>query len=200
MQSGSPTFGGPESAVGLYATGQIARRYGLPWRAGGGGLTSSHTVDAQAAYEAFNTMLPAFLSGANLVMHTAGWLESGLVSSFDKFVLDLEILETLIAEFTPLVVDEESLAFGAHQEVGHGGHFLGAEHTLARFRDCFYRPFLSSSDNFDRWSRLGARDTATRAAEIWPKLLDAYEEPPLDAAIAAELDEYVTRRKGELGD
>jgi trimethylamine--corrinoid protein Co-methyltransferase len=200
MQSGSPTFGGPESAVGLYATGQIARRYGLPWRAGGGGLTSSQTVDAQAAYEAFNTMLPAFLAGANLVMHAAGWLESGLVSSFEKFVLDLEILQTLIAEFTPLVVDEESLAFGAHQEVGHGGHFLGAEHTLARFRDCFYRPFLSSSENEDRWRRLGARDTAARASEIWPRLLEAYEQPPLDPAIADELDQYVTRRKRELGD
>ena len=200
MQSGSPQFGGPESAVGLYCTGQIARHYGLPWRAGGGGLTSSQTADAQAAYEAFNTMLPAFMAGANLVMHTAGWLESGLVSSYDKMILDMEILRTLLAEFEPLVIDEESLAFGAHREVGHGGHFLGAEHTLARFRDCFYRPLVSSSDNYERWARTGGLNATARAAEIWPRLLEEYVQPPLDQAIAAELDEYVTRRRRELGD
>src|SRR5438094_919291 len=110
MQSGSPGFGGPESAVGLLCTGQLARHYGLPWRAGGGGLTSSQTVDAQAAYDALNTMLPAFLAGANLVMHAAGWLESGLVSCFEKFIVDIELLRVLREEFTPLRVDEESLA------------------------------------------------------------------------------------------
>ena len=135
MQSGSPGFGGPESAIGLLASGQIARRLGLPWRSGGGSLTSSQVPDAQAAYEGLNTMLPAFLAGANFVMHTAGWLESGLVSCYEKFVVDLEIVRTLREEFTPLEVDEASLAYGAHQEVGHGGHFLGAEHTLERFRD-----------------------------------------------------------------
>ena len=104
--------------------------------------------DAQAAYEGLNTMLPAFLAGANFVLHTAGWLESGLVSCYEKFVIDLEIVRTLREEFTPLEVDEASLAYGAHQEVGHGGHFLGAEHTLERFRDCFYRPLLSSTENY----------------------------------------------------
>ncbi len=157
MQSGSPGFGGPESAIGLFCSGQIARRLGLPWRAGGGALTSSQLPDAQAAYEGLNTMLPAFLAGANFVMHTAGWLESGLVSSYEKFVVDLEIVRTLREEFTPLEVDEASLAYGAHQEVGHGGHFLGAAHTLERFRDCFYRPLLSSTENFERWARNGGK-------------------------------------------
>ena len=108
-------------------------------------------------------MLPAFLAGANFVMHTAGWLESGLVSCYEKFVVDLEIVRTLREEFTPLEVDEASLAYGAHQEVGHGGHFLGAEHTLERFRDCFYRPLLSSTENFERWKRNGGSDSAERA-------------------------------------
>ena len=115
MQSGSPGFGGPESAIGLFCTGQIARRLGLPWRSGGGALTSSQLPDAQAAYEGLNTMLPAFLAGANFVMHTAGWLESGLVSCYEKFVIDLEIVRTLREEFTPLEVDEACLAYGAHQ-------------------------------------------------------------------------------------
>jgi trimethylamine--corrinoid protein Co-methyltransferase len=200
MQSGSPGFGGPESAIGLFCSGQIARRLGLPWRAGGGALTSSQVPDAQAAYEGLNTMLPAFLAGANFVMHTAGWLESGLVSSYEKFVVDLEIVRTLREEFTPLEVDEASLAYGAHQEVGHGGHFLGAAHTLERFRDCFYRPLLSSTENFERWARNGGKDSAARATAVWRAALERYEQPPMDAALREQLEEFVTRRRSELGD
>jgi trimethylamine---corrinoid protein Co-methyltransferase len=199
MQSGSPSFGTPESAVGLFCTGQIARHFGLPWRSGGG-LTASQTVDAQAAYEALMTMLPTFLAGANWVMHSAGWLESGLVSCYEKFIVDIEILRMLQEEFTPLEVDEASLAYDAHVEVGAGGHFLGAAHTLERFRDCFYRPLLSSTENFERWNRLGARDATARAGEIWRQTLEDYEQPPLDDGVRAELEAYVTRRRAELGD
>jgi len=199
MQSGSPSFGTPESAVGLMCTGQIARSFELPWRSGGG-LTASQTCDAQAAYEAMMTMLPTFLAGANFVMHSAGWLESGLVSCYEKFVVDVEILRMLQSEFRPLEVTDETLAFSAHEEVGHGGHFLGAAHTLERFRDCFYRPLLSSTENFERWNRLGGRDATVRAGEIWRKTLEEYEQPPLDDAIREELAEYVTTRRAELGD
>src|SRR5215218_9222998 len=173
MQSGSPSFGTPESAIGLLCTGQIARRFGLPWRSGGG-LTSSQTPDAQAAYEALMTMLPTFLAGANFVMHAAGWLEGGLVSSYEKFIVDIEILRMLQHEFRPLEVTEETLAFDAHEEVGHGGHFLGAAHTLLHFRECFYRPLLSSTENFD--------------------------QPPIDDTVRDELRDYVARRRLELGD
>ena len=199
MQSGSPQFGTPESAIGLLCTGQIARHFGLPFRTGGG-LNSSQTVDAQSAYESVMTMLPTFLAGTNVVLHTAGWLEGGLVACYEKFVVDVQILEMLQKEFTPLEIDEASLAFGAHEEVGHGGHFLGAEHTMERFRDCFYRPFLSSSDNYERWTRLGGRDTAARAGEIVDKTLEEYEAPALDDAIREELEDYVIRRRAELGD
>jgi trimethylamine--corrinoid protein Co-methyltransferase len=146
------------------------------------------------------TMLPTFLAGANWVMHSAGWLESGLVSCYEKFVIDIEILRMLKEEFTPLEVDEASLAWGAHQEVGHGGHFLGAEHTLERFRECFYRPLLSSTENFERWKKLGGRDATERAGEIWRKTLEEYEQPPLDDGIRTSLGEYVVRRRAELGD
>ncbi len=113
--------------------------------------------DAQAGYEALMTMLPTFLAGANWVMHSAGWLEGGLVAGYEKFIIDVELVQMLQHEFTPLEIDEESMAFGAHEEVGHGGHFLGAMHTMERFRTCFYRPFLSSSENYERWMRNGGQ-------------------------------------------
>jgi len=199
MRTGSPCFGTPESAIGLLATGQIARRFGLPWRSGGG-LTSAQVPDAQAGYEALMTMLPTFLAGANWVMHAAGWLEGGLVSGYEKFIVDIEILRMLQEEFTPLEIDEASLAFDAHAEVGHGGHFLGAAHTMERFRTCFYRPLLSSADNYERWMRTGGKDAAARASEIYRAKLAEYEQPPLDDAIREELADYVARRRAELGD
>ena len=164
MQSGSPTFGTPESAIGLFCTGQIARHFGLPFRSGGG-LTSSQVADAQAGYEAAMTMIPTFLAGTNWVMHSAGWLEGGLVAGYEKFIIDIELLQMLQVEFTPLEIDEGTLAFDAHQEVGHGGHFLGAMHTMERFRTCFYRPLLSSSENYERWMRNGGNDASARADE-----------------------------------
>ncbi len=199
MQSGSPTFGTPESGLGLLCTGQIARHFGLPFRTGGG-LTSSQVADAQAGYEALMTLLPTFLAGANWVMHSAGWLEGGLVAGYEKFIVDVELLQMMHAEFTPLEIDEDSMAFGAHQEVGHGGHFLGAAHTMERFRTCFYRPMLSSSENYERWMRGGGKDAAVRAGEIYRKRLEEYEQPPLDDAVRQELEEYVVRRRKELGD
>lgn len=199
MQSGSPTFGTPESGMGLLCTGQIARHFGLPFRSGGT-LTSSQVPDAQAGYEALMTLLPTFLAGTNWVMHSAGWLEGGLVAGYEKFIVDIELLQMMRAQFTPLEIDEESLAFGAHEEVGHGGHFLGAAHTMERFRDCFYRPLLSSSENYERWMRNGGLDAAARATKIYQKKLEEYDAPPLDDAVRAELDEYVVRRRKELGD
>src|ERR687898_503158 len=186
MQSGSPTFGTPESGIGLLCTGQIARHFNLPFRTGGG-LTSSQVPDAQAGYEALMTLLPTFLAGANWVMHSAGWLEGGLVAGYEKFILDIELLQMMQAEFTPLEIDEESLAFGAHEEVGSGGHFLGAMHTMERFRTCFYRPLLSSSEIYERWMRNGGRDANDRAEEIYRKKLEDYEAPALDDGVRQEL-------------
>jgi trimethylamine---corrinoid protein Co-methyltransferase len=199
MQSGSPSFGTPESAVGLLCTGQIARHYKLPFR-GGGGLTASQSVDAQAAYEAAMTLWPTFLAGTNFVMHSAGWLESGLVSCYEKFIVDVEMLRMLEHVFQPLQINEETLAYGAHQEVGQGGHFLGAAHTLERFRECFYRPLLSSTENYERWMRNGGNDAAARASDIWRKTLDEYQEPAMEQDLKDELKAYVDRRRTELGD
>jgi trimethylamine--corrinoid protein Co-methyltransferase len=199
MQSGSPSFGTPESAVGLFCTGQIARHYNLPFRSGGA-LTSSQVVDAQAGYESMMSLWPTFLAGANFVMHAAGWLESALVSCYEKFVVDVEQLRMLHEVFKPLTIDEEALAYSAHQEVGQGGHFLGAAHTLERFRECFYRPLVSSTENYERWNRNGGHDTAARASEIWKKTLAEYEKPPIDEALEKTLKAFVDRRRTELGD
>ena len=199
MQSGSPTFGTPESAIGLLCTGQIARHFGLPFRTGGA-MTSSQVADAQAGYEALMTLLPTFLAGTNWVMHSAGWLEGGLVAGYEKFIVDIELVQMMQQEFKPLEIDEGALAFDAHVEVGHGGHFLGAAHTMERFRTCFYRPLLSSSENYERWMRNGGVDANGRARKIYQKTLAEYEAPPLDDAVRAELDEFVARRRAELGD
>lgn len=200
MKTGSPSFGGPESAMGLCASGQIARRLNLPWRSGGGTLTASQIVDFQAGYEAFNTLTAAFLAGANVCWQSAGWLEGGLVTSFEKFAADCELLDLLRHQFTPLDVDEDSLAYEAHVEVGQGGHFFGTAHTLERFRDCFWRPTVASTENFERWTRNGSKDHASRSDARWRAMLESYERPPLDDAIEAELVEFIERRAIELGD
>jgi trimethylamine--corrinoid protein Co-methyltransferase len=200
MKSGSPSFGGPESAMGLLASGQIARRLGLPWRSGGGTLTSSQLPDFQAGYEAFNTLNAAFLAGANVCWQSAGWLEGGLVTSFEKFAADCELLDLLRHQFTPMDVDEDSLAFDAHVEVGQGGHFFGTAHTLARFRDCFWRPTVASTENFERWTRNGSHDHAARSDARWKAMVESYERPPMDDSVEQELVEFVERRASELGD
>jgi trimethylamine--corrinoid protein Co-methyltransferase len=199
MQSGSPCFGTPESALGVLCTGQIARHFGLPFRTGGA-MTASQVPDAQAGYEALMTLLPTFLAGTNWVMHSAGWLEGGLVACYEKFIVDVELLQMMRVEFTPLEIAEESLAFDAHVEVGHGGHFLGAMHTMERFRTCFYRPLVSSSENYERWMRGGGADASARAAKIYQRTLEEYQPPAIDDAVRAELEEYVARRRAELGD
>ena len=200
MKTGSPAFGGPESAFGLYASGQIARDLGLPWRSGGGTLTSSPLPDYQAGYEAMNTLLSAFLAGANVCWQTAGWLEGGLVTGFEKFIADTELLDLLCHQFRKVELTEADLAFDAHVEAGHGGHFFGTQHTLERFRDCFWRPTIATTENNDRWNKNGRLDHAARAALRWRELLETYEQPPLAADTEAELIDFVRRRVAENGD
>ena len=200
MKTGSPAFGGPESAFGLYASGQIARDLNLPWRSGGGTLTSSPLPDYQAGYEAMNTLLSAFLAGANVCWQSAGWMEGGLVTSFEKFIADSEILDLLCHQFRKVELTEADLAFDAHVEAGHGGHFFGTQHTLERFRDCFWRPTIASTENNDRWLKNGRMDHADRAAVRWREVLESYKQPPLDDAKEAELLDFVRRRIEENGD
>lgn len=195
MWSGQPGFGGPESGNALLAFGQIARHLGLPWRAGGGFLTSSPLPDAQAGYDSMNTMLHTFMAGANFILHSAGWMESALAACFEKFVIDIEMLQVIQAEFSPVEISEELLAYDDHVAAGHSGTFLATPWTMAHFRDAFYRPMVSTVENIQAFVAGGEKDTAQRATEIWKRRLEEYEQPPLDDAVKAELDEYVAKRR-----
>jgi trimethylamine--corrinoid protein Co-methyltransferase len=199
MRSGAFSNGAPEPALGILYFAQLARHYGLPYR-GGGCVTASHVVDAQAAYESMRTGSATFLAGPNVAIHSAGAMSALLAVSFEKFVLDIELLRGLRAQFTPVEIDDESLAFDSHVEAGHGGHFFGTQHTLARFRDCFWTPTLSITDGYERWQRSGSLDTAARAHALLERTLEEIDPPPLESAVAEELAEYVDRRRRELGD
>jgi trimethylamine--corrinoid protein Co-methyltransferase len=195
MQSGSPAFGTPESAMGILASAQMARHYSIPFR-GGGALTSSKAPDAQAAYESMMCLWPTVLGGVHFVLHAAGWLESALLASYEKFVIDVETLrmfEWILEKGMPF--DEEGMAMDAIREVGPGGHFLGAEHTLRHYRTGFYRPLISSTDNFDRWNRTGARTADRVANEKWKALLRDYQDPGIDPGVDEQLQRFMTLRK-----
>ena len=197
MQSGSPAFGTPESAAALFVSAQLARKYKLPFRSGGG-LTSSKVADAQAMWEANNTFWPTFLACTNFVLHAAGWLESGLVSSYEKFVMDVEQLRIMQVFLRGIALDEEGLALDAFEAIGPGGYFFGAAHTMRHFRDAFYRPLIADVQNYVRWEQKGAETADVRANRVWKKWLNEYEQPPMDEGIAEGLREYVARRKEEI--
>jgi trimethylamine--corrinoid protein Co-methyltransferase len=197
LQSGSPVFGSPESQIGLYASAQMARRYGLPFR-GGGMFSSSKLPDAQAGYESVMVMQPTILARTNFVLHAAGWLENGLVAGYEKFVLDCEILGMLHTWARGLDLSDEALAFDALAEVAPGGHYLGTAHTLRHFRDAFYRAELFDYTSAEQWAINGAEDSYARAAKKVAQLLASYEAPALDPGVAEALSEFVARRKAQI--
>lgn len=197
LQSGSPTFGTPESQIGLYVSAQLARRYGLPFR-GGGMFSSSKLPDAQAGYESIMVMLPTIMARTNFVLHAAGWLENGLVAGYEKFVLDCEILGMLHTWARGLDLSDEAFAFDAIAEVPPGGHYLGTAHTMRHFRDAFYRAELFDYNSAEQWELNGAQESYSRAADKVRRLLDGYQAPPLDPAIDDALSAFVARRKQEI--
>ena len=196
MRTGAPAFGTPEAVKGAIASGQLARRYGLPWRSSN--TTASNVVDAQAAYESEMAVWGALMGGVNLLYQGAGWLEGGLTASFEKLVIDAEILQMLSEVLQPLPVDAASLGFDAIAEVGPGGHFFGTAHTLERYETAFYRPLVSDWRNFETWEADGARTATERANTIWKRLLAEAVPPALDPAIVEALDAFVARRKREI--
>ena len=196
MRTGSPAFGTPEYVKAAIATGQLARRYGLPHRSSN--VTGSAVVDAQAAYESEMSIWGSVMSGVSLLYQGAGWLEGGLTASFEKLILDAELLQQMAEVLVPFPVDEDSLGLETIAEVGPGGHFFGTAHTLARFETAFYQPMLSDWRNFETWQEDGARTATQRANRIWKQLLAEYEPPPLDPGAAEALDAFVERRKREI--
>ena len=197
MKSGAPAFGTPEYTRAALAGGQLARRYRIPYRSSN--ANTSNIVDVQAAYESEMSLWGAVMGHANMVLHGAGWLEGGLCASFEKMVVDAELLQMMAAFLEPLVVDEEALAVEAIREVGPGGHFFGAAHTLARYETAFYQPMISDWRNFESWSEAGSPTATERAHELYKSLLRSYEPPPIDPAIREQLDAFVERRREEGG-
>lgn len=199
MNSGAPTFGTPEAAHITYGAGQLARRLGLPYRSGGA-FCGSKLPDAQAAYESANSLNMALLSGVNFMLHACGWLEGGLVSSYEKFVLDADQLGTLHHLAQGISMDENGQAMDALREVGPGGHFLGCEHTQANFKTAFWRSEVFDYKPFETWDEEGARDSATLGAARVRKQLGDYQAPAIDPGIVEALEAFVAQRKASEPD
>jgi len=197
MRSGAPAFGTPENSLANIAGGQLARRYRLPYRTSA--CNASNAVDAQATYETQMALWGAVMGHGNLIYHAAGWLEGGLVASFEKLVIDCEMLQQMSAMLQPLKIDLAETGLEAMKEVGPGGHFFGCDHTKERYKTAFYAPFLSDWRNYENWTLAGSKDATARATELWPKILAEFTPPPIDAAIQEELEAYVTKRKEVLG-
>jgi trimethylamine---corrinoid protein Co-methyltransferase len=199
MNSGAPTFGTPEAAHITYGAGQLARRMGLPYRSGGS-FCGSKLPDAQAAYETANSLNMALLAGVNFMLHACGWLEGGLVSSYEKFVMDADQLGTLHHLAQGVSMDTNGQAMDAIREVGPGGHYLGCSHTQANFKSAFWRSDLLDYKPFETWAEEGARDTQALAAERVKKQLADYQAPDLDPGIREGLEAFVAKRKAEMPD
>jgi trimethylamine--corrinoid protein Co-methyltransferase len=198
MRSGAPAFGTPENAKANIASGQLARRYRLPYRTSN--ASASNSADAQGAYETEMSLWGAVLGHGNLVYHAAGWQEGGLTASFEKFILDVEMLQLMIEFLKPIVVDDRELGFDAIKGVATGGHFFGEPHTLERYEHAFYRPLVSNWQNYENWQIGGGKDATQRATDLWKQALIEYQEPALDPAIREALDAYVAARRIEIGD
>ncbi len=197
MKTGAPAFGTPEYTRAALAGGQLARKYRLPYRSSN--ACAANAVDAQAAYESEMSIWGAVMGYANMVLHGAGWMEGGLVASFEKLIVDAEMLQMMGEFLQPIVVDDDSLALDAIAEVGPGGHFFGAQHTLAHYQTAFYAPIVSDWRNFETWREAGAVDAAHKANAIWKQLLADFQPPPLDPAIDEALRDFVARRKEQGG-
>lgn len=196
MKSGSPAFGTPEYMQAAQATGQLARRLGIPFRSSN--VNAANSADAQATYETCFSLWGAVSGQANMIKHAAGWLHGGLTVSLEKLIIDAEILQMVAASLEPFEVSPRALALDTIDEVGPAGHFFGTEHTMARYQEAFYMPLLSNWDNYETWLEKGSVTTERRANRIWKQLLQDYQPPPIDIETDEALQEYVAVRKQQI--
>ncbi|MBT9288084.1 trimethylamine methyltransferase family protein [Prosthecodimorpha staleyi] len=199
MQSGAPTFGTPEAALAIYGAAQLARRYKMPFRTGGS-LCASKVPDAQAAYESAQTLIPTVHAGANFVLHAAGWMEGGLASSYEKFVMDCDQLGMMHVLARGIDLSENGQGMAAFREVPPGGHFLGCGHTQANFETAFYRSSVADNNSVEQWMAEGSKDAAQRANGLWKKMLADYVAPDIDPGIDEALNDFMARRKASMPD
>jgi trimethylamine--corrinoid protein Co-methyltransferase len=199
MQSGAPTFGTPEPAHVLFGAAQLARRLGVPFRSGGG-LCASKLPDAQAAHESSNTLWPTLLGGVNFCLHAAGWLEGGLASGYEKFIIDADQLSMFQRFAEGVDFSENGQALDAIAEVGPGSHYLGCAHTQSNFETAFWRSQIADNRPYEQWSAEGGLDAAQRANAQWKKMLREYEAPALDPSLDEALQAFMAKRKEVLPD
>jgi trimethylamine---corrinoid protein Co-methyltransferase len=197
MRTGAPAMGTPEYFKAAIISGQLARRYGVPYRSSGG--NASNVPDAQAVYETTFALWGAKLGQADIVMHSAGWLEGGLSASPEKMIIDAEILQGINAAMSGVEITDDTLALDAIREVGPGGHFFGAAHTMSRYTNAFYQPLLSDWSNFGAWTAAGARETLTRAHDMMLHVEASHKPPALDPSRIEAMADFVARRKEEGG-
>lgn len=197
MKSGSPAFGTPEYMQAQHIGGQLARRYQLPYRSSN--VCAANTVDAQAAYESVFSLWGAINSGVHMLMHGAGWMEGGLCCSYEKIILDLDLLQMLQRFQSPLDFSADALALDAIAEVGPAGHFFGTAHTQSRYKSAFYAPILSDWRNFESWRDANSPTAMEKANQVWKDRLNTFEAPAMDPAVQEELHAFVARRKEEGG-
>jgi len=197
MKSGSPAFGTPEFVQAAFGAGQLARHIQLPWR--GSAATASNAPDEQSVYEFLMSAWGSVLGGVNMMVHAAGWLEGGLTGSMEKFILDIEVLQTFAEIFNPLNSDDAELAFEAIASVEPGSHFFGCDHTMERYQTAFYEPLVSDWSNFGQWTDNGSKTATQRANDIWKNILQEFEAPAMDVTRSEELLAFIERRSAEGG-
>jgi trimethylamine--corrinoid protein Co-methyltransferase len=199
MQSGAPTFGTPEAGQMILAAGQLARRLGVPLHTVGT-LSASKRSDAQSQQEGTWGLLMSLFAGANLINHATGWLEGGLVTSFEKTMMDADLCGKIGRFFEGIDLSENAQAMDAIAATGPGQHFLGSDHTLANFYSALFRPDLADNNSFEQWSSEGGLDMTQRANALWKERLETYQDPGLDPAIDEELQAYIRQKKEEKPD
>lgn len=179
------------------AAAQMARFYKLPLYSTAG-MSDSKVNDGQAGYESAITGLMVALAGGNFIHDAAGFLEFCLTASFDKLVIDDEIIGMVMRAVEGIKVDEETLAFDTLKKAGPGGHFVSMRHTRRYMRSEQYAPQLSDRENRDKWQSTGAKDSSTRATERARKILGSSEQPVLSADIRRRLKQDITGLKHDL--
>ena len=197
MKSGAPCFGTAENNLAMYAGGQMARYYNLPYRSGGN-FTASRIPDAQAGYESAGTMWPTIQAGTNFILQAAGWLEGGLIAGYEKFILDLEVCAMIARYVKGIGLTDEDFAWDAYEETPAGQHFLGSAHTMRHYKTAFHQHNVFSMDNYEKWTEEGSEDSYKKANKVWKRMLQDYEKPTMDSATLEELNDFVAVRRAEI--
>ncbi|MEM8814171.1 MAG: trimethylamine methyltransferase family protein [Pseudomonadota bacterium] len=198
LRSGAPAFGTPENAKANLVGGQLARRYDLPYRTSA--CNASNCVDAQAVYETQMALWSAVMGHGNVIYHAAGWLEGGLIASFEKFIIDVEMLQAMEEILKPIDLSKPEFGMDAIADVDPGGHFFGTAHTLERYQSAFYEPLVSDWQNHENWEAAGAKDATERATAIWQDILENFEPPALDESRLEAIDAFIEKRRPEIGE